>query len=188
MWGRNKNIDKQTAKKIWEQYLRLHSLKPTKRRQLILDTLLDQPNQMTMDEICKSVRRAVPCIGLGTVYRNVELLCECGIVGRFKNGRGADRFEAAKALCWRFVCVSCGNIVDIAQDSANADDIAAQFSSCRGDQSRNTIYYTYLTHYGLCEHCMKMNEHDGSFRKGATGISCSPATGDEQERLGNCVE
>ena len=50
----------------------------TKQRQVILEELRKLNTHPSADEIYKVVRRRLPRISLGTVYRNLEVLVQMG--------------------------------------------------------------------------------------------------------------
>ncbi|MGE5577510.1 MAG: Fur family transcriptional regulator, partial [Syntrophothermus sp.] len=52
----------------------------TRQRQIILEELKNVTTHPTADEVYEMVRRRLPRISLGTVYRNLELLAEEGII------------------------------------------------------------------------------------------------------------
>ena len=64
----------------------------TRQRAEILAELRKARNHPTAEEIHARVRRSLPRISLGTVYRNLELLAQSGEILRLEGGNGGRRF------------------------------------------------------------------------------------------------
>jgi len=52
----------------------------TKQRGVILEEIKMTVSHPTADEIYESVRKRLPSISLGTVYRNLDILASCGMI------------------------------------------------------------------------------------------------------------
>ncbi|PKN21112.1 MAG: transcriptional repressor, partial [Deltaproteobacteria bacterium HGW-Deltaproteobacteria-3] len=72
-----------------------HSLRITKQRQIILDELCSVTSHPTADVLYQMVRKRLPKISLGTVYRNLEIMSECGIIQKLDIGGTQKRFDGA---------------------------------------------------------------------------------------------
>ena len=57
-----------------------NNMRLTSQRQVILEELRKVKSQPTANEIYDMVRKRLPRIGLGTVYRNLDLLADRGII------------------------------------------------------------------------------------------------------------
>ncbi|MBU0514360.1 MAG: transcriptional repressor [Proteobacteria bacterium] len=85
----------------------------TKQRGLILEELRRVDTHPTADEIFGLVRRKMPRISLGTVYRNLEVLAEQGLVLRLDGGGGQRRFDARTEDHYHVRCLGCGRVADL---------------------------------------------------------------------------
>ena len=56
------------------------NMRLTSQRQVILEELQKVTSHPTANEVFDMVRKRLPRIGLGTVYRNLDLLAEKGII------------------------------------------------------------------------------------------------------------
>ena len=54
-----------------------------------------------------------PNLSMGTVYRNLHILIEQGLVKRIDFGSTFDRFDANIDPHYHFVCERCGSIIDL---------------------------------------------------------------------------
>lgn len=91
-------------------------IRHTKQRQAILE-VLEQFERLerhpSADELYLRVRRRLPRISLGTVYRNLEALARDGTIARLAQGGARARFDARSGAHGHIRCVICGRIDDI---------------------------------------------------------------------------
>jgi Fur family ferric uptake transcriptional regulator len=59
------------------------------------------------------VRRRLPRISLGTVYRNLELLTQNGMIQKLPLGGGEARFDGQLSPHHHVRCVRCGRVDDV---------------------------------------------------------------------------
>lgn len=101
----------------------------TTQRQIILEELCKVTSHPTASEIYDMVRKRLPRIGLGTVYRNLELMAENGVIAKIDVAGNQRRFDGNTAEHYHARCLSCGCVQDIdmpifAQLAAEADNAA----------------------------------------------------------------
>ncbi|MBD5627213.1 MAG: transcriptional repressor [Desulfovibrio sp.] len=84
----------------------------TRQRAEILAELRKAKTHPTAEEIHAKVRRALPRISLGTVYRNLELLAQAGEILRLEGGHGR-RFDGDVSPHLHVRCVRCGRVADV---------------------------------------------------------------------------
>ena len=71
------------------------TLKRSRQRDAILAFLKTRKDHPTADTVYMSVREEFPNISLGTVYRNLTLLTDLGMIQKLSMGAGVpDRFDA----------------------------------------------------------------------------------------------
>lgn len=85
----------------------------TRQRRLILEELRNRRDHPTAEEIHAGVRRLLPSISLGTIYRNLEFLADRGEIRRIECSGKAMRFDGNLARHQHAVCIGCGRIEDI---------------------------------------------------------------------------
>ncbi len=124
-------------------------MRQTKQRQVILDTLRKHTDHPGADLLYTEVRKILPKISLGTIYRNLELLTEAGIILKLSGKDGQKRFDPAASPHPHFKCLKCGAIEDL------PFDIDSVLSSDRQRQweGKRKIVNVNLEYTGLCEHC-----------------------------------
>jgi Fur family transcriptional regulator, ferric uptake regulator len=85
----------------------------SKQRQVILEELQKVVSHPTAMELYELVRRRLPKISLGTVYRNLELLSRFGKIQKLGVGGGEARFDGNPMPHDHIRCVKCGRVGDI---------------------------------------------------------------------------
>jgi len=91
-----------------------HHMRITRQRQIILDELCSVTSHPTADTLYQMVRKRLPKISLGTVYRNLEIMSECGIIQKLDIGGTQKRFDGAPHVHYHVRCVKCGRVDDLA--------------------------------------------------------------------------
>ena len=119
----------------------------TNQRQVILEELRKVTTHPTASELYDLVRQRLPRIGLGTVYRNLELLSERGIIKKLETGGEQKRFDGNPYDHYHIRCIQCDRIVDAHIDNElNVDDVISKTSDFK-------IIGHKLEFIGLCPRC-----------------------------------
>ena len=84
----------------------------SKQRELILRTVTASTTHPTADEIYMYVKKELPNISLGTVYRNLKVLAETGQIIRVSFPTSNDRYEGMKPGHHHGQCLHCHTIFD----------------------------------------------------------------------------
>lgn len=120
----------------------------TKQRAVILEVLRSVHSHPTADEIYGMVRKRLPHISLGTVYRNLDLLTTAGEILRLDRAGIQKRFDGNAMPHQHVRCRDCGKIGDVfppAALPALADATVSGF----------TIHGVEVEFVGLCRDCEK---------------------------------
>ena len=88
----------------------------TVQRSIILETVKHIHSHPTADEVYKAVLEENPTIGRATVYRNLNKLCEEGVLKKREIPNDADHFDMNCSNHYHGKCVKCGKIFDIEMD------------------------------------------------------------------------
>ena len=99
----NKNPDKS----------RKPMLRMTRQRRVILEELKKVCTHPTADVVYQIVRRRLPEISLGTVYRNLEILSENGMIRKLELGGTRRRYDGNTEMHHHIRCVRCGKVEDL---------------------------------------------------------------------------
>ena len=121
----------------------------TRQRAAILSALQNTDTHPTADWIYDEVRKVIPNISKGTVYRNLKVLQETAQISEIKMGNSVTRYEGKLENHYHFRCQQCGRIFDLdepLQDIFN-DKVAAKTGF--------KVIYHQLEFRGLCDRCQQ---------------------------------
>ncbi|NLP09273.1 transcriptional repressor, partial [bacterium] len=105
----------------------------------------------TADWIYAQLKPEFPHLSLGTVYRNLAILTEQGLVKKIQSGSAIDRYEAKINQHYHLICTRCDSIRDLELPIyEEINDRAGQMTAFHVKEHR--IYF-----YGLCSSCMSQN-------------------------------
>ncbi len=85
----------------------------TKQREAILEILRNTRSHPTANQIYDDVRKDIPNISKGTVYRNLQVLAESGAVTVLNLHGTQGRYEAKREGHYHFRCERCGRVIDL---------------------------------------------------------------------------
>jgi Fur family peroxide stress response transcriptional regulator len=124
-------------------------MRKTKQKEAILEVLRGTNSHPTADWIYNEVRKEIPNISLGTVYRNLRLLCESGEISELDLCGTLARFDARQDNHYHFRCEKCGLVFDVDLPvDAEIDRRAAQKTGFE-------VSYHRLEFRGVCKSCQK---------------------------------
>lgn len=104
----------------------------TIQRALILDAVNKLQCHPTADEIYNAVVQEHPSISRGTVYRNLQRLCEMGEIRKREIPGGADRYDHLCHDHYHIRCVKCGRVFDV--DMEYMEDLEKSVRDTHGFQ------------------------------------------------------
>jgi Fe2+ or Zn2+ uptake regulation protein len=119
----------------------------TKQRQAILTLLRGISSHPTADQLYDEVRKEIPNISKGTVYRNLKVLQEMGLVSELNLNGTISRFEAKQESHYHFRCEKCGRVFDV--DEPVDEELDQRVANKTGLK----ISYHQLEFRGLCHEC-----------------------------------
>jgi len=131
-------------------------MRQTKQKAAILEALRGTNSHPAADWVYNEVRKEIPNISLGTVYRNLRLLSESGEILELELCGNLSRFDARSDNHYHFRCQKCGQVFDVDEPvNSEMDKIAARRTGFR-------IMYHRLEFYGLCLECQLIEAAGGS--------------------------
>ena len=107
----------------------------------IYDYLSSVKTHPTAETIYMQVRKDIPTLSLGTVYRNLNKMAEEGKVKKMEVN-GQYHFDADTTIHHHFICKQCGSITDIYQKDIKKLEINA-----------GKVQQIYI--YGICRKCLR---------------------------------
>jgi Fe2+ or Zn2+ uptake regulation protein len=120
----------------------------TSQRQAIFQLVDKSGSHISAEQIYADVKKSLPRISLGTVYRNLEGLVASGLIAKVMIG-GVGRYERETRFHYHAVCLACRAIDNL--DTNPAADIEEYF----GRQTSYKLTSHDLILYGLCANCQR---------------------------------
>jgi len=128
-------------------------IRMTQQRQVILEELCKVTNHPTADEMYHMIRKIMPKISLGTVYRNLEILSELGMVLKLDVGGTQKRFDANVENHYHARCKKCGSVSDVHMPVS--EDVEAEGQLCTDFKiERHSLEFV-----GVCADCQEAGRH-----------------------------
>ena len=119
----------------------------SKQKKAILRVLKGTTSHPSADWVYEQVRREIPNISLGTVYRNLKLLKQEGEISELDLASTLSRFDGNSQDHYHFRCEKCGRIFDVDElVDKEIDDRVAQKTGFKVSHHR-------LEFRGLCKDC-----------------------------------
>ncbi|MFV2072344.1 MAG: transcriptional repressor [Thermoanaerobaculales bacterium] len=85
----------------------------TKQRRVIYETIRSTLSHPTADWIFEQVKATMPRISLGTVYRNLSVLKEEGMVREIYGNDRRAHYDGDTSCHAHFICEECSRIIDV---------------------------------------------------------------------------
>ncbi len=123
----------------------------SKQKDEVLKIVLESCNHPDAKEIYNLVKKKIPNISLGTVYRNLNALTLEGKIRRLSALDGNDRFDKTLHDHNHVICLKCGKVCDVnllldeSKMKKVENETGFKITSCNFNIN------------GICEECMKGN-------------------------------
>jgi len=124
--------------------------KKTKQRAAILKTLRSTQSHPTAFWIYEQVKKEIPDISLGTVYRNLNLLRDKGEILQLDFLRPLSHFDGRAEPHYHFVCNNCRSILDL------TEPVNTQLNNILANETGLKVFSHHLEFEGLCHNCQKL--------------------------------
>ena len=89
-----------------------HGIAVTQQRQVLYEVMLGMDGHPSPEEVYAEVRRKIPAISLATVYKNIHLFVESGVLREVSMHHGSQRVEMNEREHHHLVCSRCKAIED----------------------------------------------------------------------------
>ena len=110
------------ASEIFREFLKSEQNRITPERFEVMDSALDYEGHFGADDLYILMKNQNSRVSRATVYKTLELLVQCGLVGKRNFGDNLTRYESnfKKQSHDHLICMDCGRIVEFT-DSALKD-------------------------------------------------------------------
>jgi Fur family transcriptional regulator, peroxide stress response regulator len=125
----------------------------TPQRHAILEYLINSMSHPTADDIYKALEGKFPNMSVATVYNNLRVFKEVGLVKELPYGDSSSRFDFITTQHYHVICEECGKIVDFHYPGLDeVEALAAHVTGFKVSHHRMEIY-------GSCQECQKKVAH-----------------------------
>jgi Fur family peroxide stress response transcriptional regulator len=121
----------------------------TPQRHAILDYLIKSTAHPTADDIYKALEGKFPNMSVATVYNNLRVFREVGLVKELTYGDASSRFDFWHKDHYHIICTNCSRMVDF--DYPGLDEVEQLAKHVSGFD----VTHHRLEVYGLCPDCKK---------------------------------
>jgi Fur family transcriptional regulator, peroxide stress response regulator len=129
--------------------LRKVGLRLTGPRRVVLEVVRGTESHPTAEAVHRLVRRRLPRVSLGTVYRNLRLLVSEGLVQELPGPHA--RFDGNTSEHHHFTCLGCGRIVDV--DGPLTEPHSRVLCRRVAAQGGFSVTHHRIEFYGRCAGC-----------------------------------
>ncbi len=131
-------------------------IRMTPQRTTILEVVRQTHGHPTADEVYERVRRVLPRVSLGTVYRNLEILAQEGMIQKIESGASQKRYDGNPSAHHHLRCLRCGRLEDAPlQRPLNAMEALAETQGYE-------VFGFLLEFVGICPACLDGEDSGGN--------------------------
>lgn len=144
------------------QFLRERGHRVTSERLALFDEIFAQHGHIDAEELLGSIKARSLKISRATVYRNLDLLVECGLARKQRLGRNRFLYEHVHPgqRHDHLVCTGCGRVVEFVSPGI----AALQGEICRAHGFSPTQHTLQIS--GLCNACAESKEVEAAGQPG----------------------
>lgn len=150
-------------------------LRMTQQREIILDELNRFQGHPSADELYEKVRKRLTRISLATVYRNLEILAEEGLVSKIEISGRQKRFDHELESHSHVYCLECHRVDNMEFDQPFQLDASPE------DVGGYAIEGYRIEFKGICPDCQKKKDKKGGKAMGCT--QCTVTLSDKQREV-----
>ncbi|MCV6607147.1 MAG: transcriptional repressor [Campylobacterales bacterium] len=136
----------------FQEILKENSLKMTKQREIILQTIYEYEGHFIPEGLHKKVQESYPelKVGIATIYRTLQLLESENIVTSISFGANGKKYEyGGKDHHDHMICNKCGRLIEF------CDDTIEKQQEKIAKKARFKIVNHSMQIYGICQECQE---------------------------------
>ena len=122
-----------------------------RKRDAILSCLRQTTEHPSADWVYAKLKPEIPDLALGTVYRNLTLFKDQGLIASLGTVGGVERFDGNVTPHVHFICTACHRVTDLSQIQV-PEELNASASRASGGQ----VESCQLTFRGRCAGCKEI--------------------------------
>lgn len=120
----------------------------SRKREAIYNYLKSVKTHPTADEVYAALKGQYPDLSLSTVYRNISMFKNNGIISSVGVVNNQERFDYNTSPHAHFICNNCGSVIDL--ERVEVDKRLNYLVQCEYNVE---VDFHNLTFYGKCNKC-----------------------------------
>lgn len=121
----------------------------SKKRQAIYEAMKKTDKHPSAEQLYELLKPEYPELSLGTVYRNIGILMDEGLIVSVGKVGGEERFDAVTNPHSHFICSECGAVVDVQLQNIEVPKYESVEETLGGK-----VKYHSLSFVGVCKNCI----------------------------------
>lgn len=122
------------------------------QREKILEIVKNSYKHPSAEMVYKEVKKYIPDISLGTVYRNLNQLSDKGLILKIDFPDGSSRFDKTINDHYHIICSKCERVTDISNILFKNLD-----NNVENDTNYKNVTHN-ITFIGICPECREKKE------------------------------
>ena len=123
-----------------------------RKRDAILQCVRSTDLHPSAEWVYERVRQDVPDISLATVYRNLSLFKDQGLIQSLGTVKGVERFDGNTNPHVHFICTGCSAVIDLPCIA-----VPQELTQSAAMETGGKIQSCSLSFTGLCSECKEKN-------------------------------
>ena len=120
----------------------------SRKREAILQTICGTKTHPSAEWVYNDLKEEYPNLSLGTVYRNMGMFKEMGLIQSVGHVNGQERFDGNVKPHPHFICSECSAVEDIDDIDYN-QQADLQIEKSHGHE----VFHHKIYFYGVCNKC-----------------------------------
>lgn len=130
-----------------------HGLRYSRARSVILAVLKERGQHVSAETLHSELHRRGERVSLSTVYANLKLLSELGVLRRFGRARAQALYDSQPGAHHHLICLGCGKTLDLPPFNYRGVPLAELLKACAEKETGWRVDATTLDLYGYCPAC-----------------------------------
>ena len=119
-----------------------------RKRDAILAYLQHTDQHPSAETVYAALKPQIPDLSLGTVYRNISLFKQQGLIVSLGSVNGVERYDGNLDPHVHFVCTSCGAVSDL-----RGMQVPQELTAAAAQEANAAVDHCHLTFHGRCREC-----------------------------------
>ncbi len=122
----------------------------SEKREAIYNVIRNTDTHPSSEWVYNQIKEKYPNISLGTVYRNMAMFVQEGLISSVGTVNGRERFDGNTTPHAHFVCRGCDAVIDLHNLAYNNELDHTVFLNTGHSVENHAVFF-----YGKCKECSK---------------------------------